>query len=329
MDNTQENAHENVITNKSTILEDIDKAVNKKKPSIEYIVVLPYSHFRIPFTNWGVNYNTYGHSALRYSFTDDSGKVNDITMNIEAKVDRKIATPRPEIVCFYKPEDYLFTTKSQQGGIFNRSMISVAYYDVPNQNIKNMHNYFETLREESKHGKKKFDIILGPIINFARCLFPNISERGNCAKWTSEGLKVAGVINRTHIWPKNLWITLFEKQNLGYKPTVVYYKNIPDCKRLYGDPSNIISQTAPFQYIRDLTYRNPSSFADCIVSVPSGTSTAEIQINPNPIQPSPTRNIVNHPAFIITNVTLTSLLFFRYGKRIRNHIRCRRKYKSS
>ncbi|NDB84065.1 MAG: hypothetical protein EB127_15315, partial [Alphaproteobacteria bacterium] len=247
-------AHPAEVINASTILDDIGKSMKKGKPSIEYIVVLPYSNFRIPFTNWGFNINTYGHSALRYRFIDKNGKWNDVIMNIEAKVEREILSPKPEIVRYYKPEDYLFTDKSQQAGIFNRNMISVAYYDVPNENIVKMHEYFENLKKESIVGHKKFDIILGPIINRLRNIFPEISERGNCAKWTSEGLKVAGVIKHTHIWPKSLWITLFENNNLNYKPTVVYYKKIPLYKPLYGNSSEIFSQTAPFQLIRDFIY---------------------------------------------------------------------------
>jgi hypothetical protein len=316
------------ISNKSTLLTEIDTAISRKSPSVEYIVILPFSYvghtifgFRL-----GFNYNIFGHSAVRYRLPKDDGSVEDIVMNIEGYQEPNLNG----LVKFYPAEEYIAGMSSHQGGFYNRHMLTVAYDNVSDENIKKMHQYFLDLDKKSLTGHSKFDIVLGPILNKINMFFPSVVERGNCAKWTSEGLKKAGLIKHTHIWPKNLWITLFENSNEKPKPSVVLYKRITTCPQRYGDnTSEVGSYTAPFDLIRSWTYRDPKKFADCTVEVPDNDIKAIINVNKNPLYPSQTRNIMNHPAFIIGSTIVTAGLTFRYGKRIKtsfiNNIWRRRK----
>lgn len=49
------------ISNKDSVLEDVDDCVNGgQPPAVEYLLVRPFSVFRIPFTNLGLCFNVYG-----------------------------------------------------------------------------------------------------------------------------------------------------------------------------------------------------------------------------------------------------------------------------
>jgi hypothetical protein len=299
------------IINKETILEEIDTAINRKPPSIEYIVCLPFAYYKLPLLGIGINLNMYGHSVLRYRLPKDDGTYEDIVMNIEGKREPNLN----KMVHFYPTQDYLFSVDAEQGGIYNRSMLSVAYHNVPDEKIKKMHQYFQELDQKSLTGHKKFDIVFGPIWNQLGCIFPTIVERGNCAKWTSEGLKRAGVVNHVHIWPKNLWISLFEKCKEEEKPSVIYYERVHKIPRKYGKDVEIGFYTAPLDWARSFTYRNPKQFADGIVRVPLGQYHAVIEVNPNPIKPNKIRDSINSPFFIVTSTLLCGYVTYKTGRR--------------
>lgn len=294
------------LKNKATILEEIDTAIKRKSPSIEYFVCLPYSQIKLPFLNIGFTYNVYGHSAVRYKLPQDDGTYKDIVMNIEAKQEPNLNN----ILNFYSTPDYLFDVDAKHYGVYARDILSVAYEDVPDEKLKEMHEYYENLQHKSLTGHKQFDIILGPIWNRFNVIFPVMSEKGNCAKWTSEGLKRAGIIDSTHIWPKSVWITMFENKKQTTKPTIVLYKKF---NNYTDDMPEITSFTAPFDWIRSFTYRNPEKFADCIVK--QKNNIAIIEVNPNPIKPNKIRNTMNNNAFIFVSVAVSGFLSYRIGKK--------------
>lgn len=300
------------ISNKNTVLDEIDTAINRKRPKVEYLVCLPYTQFVVPVLGWGWCYNFYGHSAVRYQLLQEDGTYKDVVMNVEAKQEPNLNN----MLKFYDTPEYLFQPDSHIGGIYTRSILSVGYDDVPDENILEMHKYYESLHQKSLTGHKQFDIVLGPIWNIFSRIFPVLSERGNCAKWTSEGLKKAGIIETTHVWPKNLWITMFENPNQTVKPTVVLYQQIQHCPNKYGlNGGDIGSYTAPLDWVRSFSYRNPSKFADCIVSVPENTHKAVIQVNPQPAQPDEIRNMMNGDVFIGASVITCGFVSYRVGRR--------------
>lgn len=300
------------ISNKDTILEEIDTSLNRKQPSVEYLVCLPWTQFKIPVLGIGISYNYYGHSAIRYKLPKEDGTYEDVIMNIEAKREPNLNN----ILKFYDAPDYLFDMTASEGGIYTRDILTVAYENVPDEKILEMHHYFEQVKDHSLTGHKQFDIMLGPIWNIFSQLFPRLSERGNCAKWTSEGLKKAGIIDSTHVWPKNIWITMFEDQKQKVKPTVVLYEKVQHCPKKYGiHDINISSYTAPFDWIRSFTYRNPKEYADCIVHVPENDYKAVVKVNHDPIKPSHIRDVMNSNIFIGTSVTVCGLISYRVSRK--------------
>lgn len=67
------------ITNKSTVLREIDAALGcSKPPAVEYLLVRPFSIIRIPFTNVGICWNSFGHSAVRYTLPSGEEVVSDL-----------------------------------------------------------------------------------------------------------------------------------------------------------------------------------------------------------------------------------------------------------
>ena len=181
------------ISNKDTILNEIDFELGKK-PSLEYIITYPIGLINLPFGLGALTYNSYGHSSLRY--IDKYG--NDIIANIEAKEKNK------PFIQFYKPCEYLYgvdeKTCGAQRGVYNRNIVGIRIYDVPEENIEQMHLYILSLIEK-EHKEIKFNIVIGPILNYLKLYFPNIPEYGNCSKWTSTMLQKAGVLNKTFVWP--------------------------------------------------------------------------------------------------------------------------------
>lgn len=97
------------IINKDTILNDINKSLNKyKNPSIEYLITNPYGLIKLPFGLGSINYNWFGHSVLRYTTPDG----DDIVVNVEAKEQGK------NFIQKYSASEYIFGIKSSQKGIY-------------------------------------------------------------------------------------------------------------------------------------------------------------------------------------------------------------------
>jgi hypothetical protein len=72
------------IANKSSMLAEIDAALGvDSPPAVEYLLVLPPPLYWLPppFSGFGLDWNNYGHSAVRYTLPTGEQKV----MNIAAK----------------------------------------------------------------------------------------------------------------------------------------------------------------------------------------------------------------------------------------------------
>ena len=296
------------IENKDTILLEINKALGRENPSIEYILVKPFANIKLPF-GYGLNYNSYGHAAVRYKHpeTDD-----DIVMNIEGKREGKF------MVQFYEASDFFYGTKegkiASQMGVYNRDMIGIRIEDVNIEDIKKMHEYFLDLMDQESKKVKKFNIIFGPVINTVG-KFVSLPEHGNCAKWTSEGLKRAGVVTSISIWPKSILIDIYENyfrtsvksQN---NMNIVFYKRPESAKLAYGvNAPYPMEDVAPFQWIRSMMYSNMIKYSRIYVKVPENEYKAVIDVNDNHIKPNMIRNIVNDNRFILASVMMTVFLY--------------------
>lgn len=291
------------ILNKSSIFEEIDKALGKtKSPAVEYLIAKPYSYFNM--FGYGLNFNWYGHSAVIYTMPDGQRKV----FNIVSGKDR-------ELVKFHTPEDYLFTRNSNQGGIFNRDFIGIRVEDLPEKDIIIMDKKFQEIHDNAVKGLVKFDIIFGPIYNFFKNIFPNISERGNCARWSSLGLQEARILKRRSVWPKAIFIDIFENKNSS-NVSVVSYKQIEHVKKDYGTSGkNPFELVSPFQTLRNLFYWNLDAYSHAVVDVTYPKNFARVTLrHPSLIRrPCMIRNkIVNHPIAVVACGVTTVYLLKKY-----------------
>ena len=194
------------ISNKDEILNDIDLALGvNDSPSVEYIFVRSFSKINLGF-GYGFTFNMFGHAAVRY--IDPDG--NDIVVNIEGK--KKNGLP---MVQFYDAKEFFYGTNpnknGEQRGVYNRNKVGVRVEKLDRKNIDKMHQYFCDLQTQDIDGDVGFNIAIGPFINFFRKFIPfQIPEYGNCSKWISEGLLIAGVVTKKTIWPKSIFINMYE-----------------------------------------------------------------------------------------------------------------------
>lgn len=136
-------------------------------------------------------------------------------------------------------------------------------------------------------------------------------------------LKSAGLTTGIYVWPKTLFINMFEnfdKTNIKSQSNmhVIYYeqpKNIS--KPFYGVTDRPIwfeNSVAPFQSIRNYFYGDLKHFANIIVKVNNQTNYAEPIKNPDDLisKPNKIRNILNSKYFICTSV-ITSIIVYKKG----------------
>lgn len=300
------------ISNKNTILKEIDEKLGRKA-SLEYLITYPIGYFNLPFGIGTITYNSYGHSSLRY--TDP--ECNDIIANIEAK---EISKP---FIQFYDPVEYLYgvnpATCGAQRGVYNRNVVGVRVYGVKPENLKEMHQHILNLIE-MEHSKIEFNIVVGPILNFIRDYFPNFNlpEFGNCSKWTSTMLQKTGIINNTFVWPRTIFIDIFEMANKrGFETDVIFYEKPEHIKKpSLGVKSNkvLFEGVAPFQFIRNWMYGDLRYFSNIIVRsklMKDGTTQAIIESNNNVLKPNVFRNLLNNKYIIGMNVGCSMYLTYK------------------
>lgn len=310
----QENGAESIkIKNIDTLFRDIDCKVNGcKPPSVEYILAKPHSSFKL--FGLGFNPNLYGHSAVRYTMPDGEQKVFNIT-----------GYKNGELVAFHSPEKYMLTSDTDQGGLQNRAFIGIRIENLPDENLHRLDKKFQEIHDQGVKHNAKFDIVLGPIFNTLRKVFPVMAERGNCARWSSVGLKEAGVTHKKTMFPKTLFVDILEntdKTDVGnYEDNVhiVSYRPIERGKRNYGVSGyGAPSLIAPLQTFSSLCYWNLESYAHAIVDVPDPENEARVTLrDPDTINgPSKLRNaIVNNPLTIVASTVSTVYMIKRYPGR--------------
>ena len=306
------------VQNKDTILKEIDDALQvEKPPSIEYIFVQPFSQFHLPLPfskkKYGFHFNTFGHSAVRYTL-DDNGtegtSVTEYVMNIEAQEGSR------DMVNFRDPKEFLFGDSGPQGGVHNREMVGIRIENVDREKVREMHEYFLRVQEDSRRGRNKFWIAPAIFHNFLHRLSNSLFvQYGNCARWTSKGLQKAGVVSNYTYWPKSVFIDMFENAHDRENVHVVMYhrrENNSDLK--YGIDAEPVKWVAPFDTFRSLVYYDLNKFANVTVDIDTTMAQSEntssykaiLSINSDPIRPSHIRNVVNNKIVIGSSVMLTS-----------------------
>lgn len=267
------------IENYNSILKEIDDALGvDSPPAIEYIYVTPFPKWKI----FGIGFGSpYGHSAVR--FTLPSGK--QIVMNIVKNKDGK------KMVNFVDAAEYFFGVDSfengaEQGGIYNRTMVGVRIENYPDEKVKDLEYFFSRLQRLDQEDKVSFNFAIGPIMNFVKNRLPielAWAEQGNCARWTSAGLEFAGLMGYKSMWPKTIWIRLFE--GIGRKNpenvNVVVYKRADHAKHLYGikepkEPKTFFNRdgSSPLSPLWNWSYFDMDKFANATVEIPCDTRNA-------------------------------------------------------
>lgn len=131
-----------------------------------------------------------------------------------------------------------------QGGIYNRSYCGLRIENLPKGATENLHRYYKALEAKERVLKTAhFQLVGSRFTNFLRKILPwkdEPNEFGNCTHWSANGLVWASVLPRKHMFPKDLFINLFERnyeeelKRNGGKPLplsesnihVVYYKEV-------------------------------------------------------------------------------------------------------
>jgi hypothetical protein len=308
------------ISNKETILSELDTHFGRK-PCLEYLITYPIGYLNLPFGLGTLTYNSYGHSSLRYINPD---KIDTIA-NIEAKEHGK------PFIQFYKPNEYLYgvdpNSCGAQRGVYNRNVVGIRVYGVKEENMIEMHNHILKLIE-MEHNGIEFNIVIGPILNIVRKYFPtfNLPEFGNCSKWTSTMLQKTGVLKNTFVWPRTIFIDIFEMATQReFETDVVFYEKPLHVEQpSLGVKSNgvLFEGIAPFQFIRNWCYGDLKYFSNVIVQSKlqnDGTTKAIIVKNENVLKPNKFRNLLNNKYIICLNVSCSMYLSykaFRFLKKI-------------
>jgi len=116
-------------------------------------------------------------------------------------------TSRPNaLVTFSKPTEYLFSgfsDQNPQGGIINRSFVSIRIDGIDDEKIEKLDKFYHTLAEQNQKGECQFSMLTHVVTNQYRPFF-HTSFNGNSAYWTSKGLAEIGLLDKESNWP--LWI---------------------------------------------------------------------------------------------------------------------------
>eukprot|EP00761_Pharyngomonas_kirbyi_P008812 gb/GECH01008824.1/.p1 GENE.gb/GECH01008824.1/~~gb/GECH01008824.1/.p1 ORF type:complete len:347 (+),score=51.06 gb/GECH01008824.1/:1-1041(+) len=263
--------------NKNTILKQLDQLLNSQgiPPDVELIFVEPYTTWNVLWSGLGLSRNPYGHVALRYR--------SPSTFN-EHKILNIRGVSSGTIAHFIQPEEYFFGTNNfdsgaEQGGVYNRQMFSVRLEKVQDWQLEELDHYAKKLVRRSSMKDAKYSLLFAPLYNILSAVSPlRMAERGNCARWTSNALVEAELLRSPTLWPKNIFIDLFETHGRRDPENihVVRYDLVTHAQHAYGNAKvrSFFSGVAPLHPLRTLQYLRLENFAHAAVYVPEGSMEA-------------------------------------------------------
>ena len=282
--------HGECIENKDTILSQIDIALRCDPPDIEFI----FAESVIKSNNGILNKMTtflgrFGHSAIRYKFYPDSNNDNyqDIVMNI---VGNKVENTK--MVNFISTKEYLFGTdkfdrECEQSGIYNRTFYGIRIQKVSRAQLRALHYQFKTLQYREEANTSSFKLFGGRSKGFIWKYIPFesdindgiiVSNSGNCSMWTSCGLVAAGLIPRKRIFPKAIFVELYQRQ-MRINPDnikIVKYEEIAHCYKYWKGYKTVNSLVNPLLPVLSLRFWNLDKLCNVIVRVQKNTKRAII-----------------------------------------------------
>ena len=294
------------ISNKDTLLEEINRSLNvSSNPDIEIILAdaTIKNQEKSLIKRIGAFIGRFGHIAIRYRIPSDMLTTNihdpncsnhdrssgaerawaadsDVVMNI-------VGLSGSQMVNFIESKDYFFemnniNTGNEQGGIYNRHFYSLRIENVNKNVLRTLHSYYVALLMQSKLAKaSKFRLIGGrigqltkyiPFINDITGNYESFTMEGNCAIHVSNGLVFSGLLQRKRIFPKAIFVDLYEKQMLidPNNINIVEYKEInhKNCFKFYPGYKCVTSLVNPLTPLRNYRFYNLSQLANVVVFVP-------------------------------------------------------------
>jgi len=299
------------IENKGEVLDEVDRLLGVTKPPDLEIVFVEHTMRK---ENLGKihqeNLGRFGHAAIKYRLRNGEQYV----MNISAPADH------PTLVNFIDPAEYFFGIDfdkgngAVQGGIYNRSFCGLRIENCKARSIEALHMYYQALHAKERDLKTAQFLLVGSRWkNFLRKIFPwndSLEEYGNCTHWAANGLVWGSLMPRKHMFPKDLFVSLFEKYH-GENPSnihVVYYKEVEHSKKYYPEWVNTQSIVSPFRFLRSWYYYDLVDFSDIVIEVPKGEKKA-IVIKKKGRRPEHSR-LINYTNYTLIGIVLMYTLWY-------------------
>jgi hypothetical protein len=141
-------------------------------------------------------------------------------------------------------------------------------------------------------------------------------------------LQKAGVLDKTFVWPRTVFIDIFEMaEKRGFETDVIFYEKPEHVKNLslgVKSKSVLFEGIAPFQFVRNWMYSDLRDFSNIIVQsklLEDGTTRAIIKVNDNVLKPDGFRNLLNNKYVIGINVGCSMYLSYKIFKFTRKIIK--------
>eukprot|EP01130_Rhizamoeba_saxonica_P004358 TRINITY_DN1785_c0_g1_i1.p1 TRINITY_DN1785_c0_g1~~TRINITY_DN1785_c0_g1_i1.p1 ORF type:complete len:266 (-),score=52.59 TRINITY_DN1785_c0_g1_i1:158-955(-) len=201
-----------------------------------------------------------------------------------------------EMVNFLTPEEYFFGVdtdcfrRAEQCGIYNRAMIGIRIENVEPAKIRAVHAYYQWLKLRDAAKLVKFNLATSSLNNVLSSLLyflpGSTPEQGNCARFTSKGLKELDLIERTRYFPKAILVEIFEhfQRENPENINVVSYRRVKHANQHPDYVSYRVDEKGPIKplnWIRGYIYNNFEVFSDIVVEVPEGSMEAVVRKNNN------------------------------------------------
>jgi hypothetical protein len=214
-----------------------------------------------------------------------------------------------EMVNFLPLAEYLFGTShwragNPERGAYNRDFILVPVFDRVGVDLRGLDAYFTDLQQRAREGTAHFDLLTSRIRNWWSSWNPfsvtlralgvkRWKERGNCARWVSEGLMAGGILRRNTAWPPRILVRLLSGRSRIF-PTrlaVVCVPRIRHAKQTSRVDPDIPLRTNPLAWLRNLIhvrsendrrFRDYNALADAVIVVRGGSTRAEVGLRGGP-----------------------------------------------